>query len=212
VVSNPRNRYNKNMTQQGQTKYIQMKKLFNYFLQGLIYVAPFAITLYVIYLIFSTIDGSLQSLFQKWFDIRIPGLGIVVIFLLISLLGFIGRSIVFKPLKKLFDNLMNRTPVVKLVYSSIRDLLNAFVGKEKKFNQPVLVKVNTISELEKVGFLTQEDLSDLGIVDKVAVYFPHSYNFSGEMFIVPKEHVRPFNMAPSEAMKFIVSGGIARNL
>ena len=106
---------------------------------------------------------------------------------------------------------MDRTPVVKLVYSSVRDLLNAFVGKEKKFNQPVLVKVNTVSELEKVGFLTQEDLSDLNILDKVAVYFPHSYNFSGELFIVPKELVRPFHMAPSEAMKFIVSGGIARN-
>jgi uncharacterized membrane protein len=88
-------------------------------------------------------------------------------------------------------------------------LLKAFVGKEKKFNQPVLVKVNTVSELEKVGFLTQEDLSNIGIKDKVAVYFPHSYNFSGEMFIVPSDHVKPLNMAPADAMKFVVSGGVA---
>lgn len=187
-----------------------MKNLFNYFLQGLILVAPLAITIYVIFFIFSAIDGSLQNYFLVWFNTRIPGLGIVIIFLLISLLGYVGHSIIFQPFKKLISGLINKAPIIKLVYTSIRDLLNAFVGKEKKFNQPVLVKVNTISELEKVGFLTQNDLSDLDIIDKVVVYFPHSYNFSGEMFIVPRELVRPFNMTPAEAMKFIVSGGVAK--
>ena len=188
-----------------------MKKLLRYFLQGLIYIAPLAITVYAIYFIFSFIDGFLRDYIQDWFNLNIPGLGLLAIFLLISLLGFIGQSIIFRPVKKLIAGMMNSAPIVKVVYTSIRDLLNAFVGKEKKFNKPVLVKVNTISELEKVGFLTQEDLSDLDILDKVAVYFPHSYNFSGEMFIVPREHVRPFNMPPAEAMKFIVSGGIAKD-
>jgi len=187
-----------------------MKKLFRYFFQGLIYVAPLAITIYAIYLIFSVIDGFLQTYIQDWFNINIPGLGLVVIFLLISLLGFAGQSIIFRPVKRLIIGMMDKAPIVRVVYTSIRDLLNAFVGKEKKFNQPVLVKVNTISELEKEGFLTQDDLTDLEILDKVAVYFPHSYNFSGEMFIVPKEHVRPFHMPPAEAMKFIVSGGVAK--
>lgn len=188
-----------------------MKKLIRYFLQGLIYIAPLAITFYAIYLIFSVIDGFLQEYIRDWLNLNIPGLGFVAIFLFISLLGFIGQSIIFRPVKRLISGMMNKAPIVKVVYTSIRDLLNAFVGKEKKFNQPVLVKVNTISELEKVGFLTQEDLSDLDIFDKVAVYFPHSYNFSGEMFIVPREHVKPFNMPPAEAMKFIVSGGIAKD-
>ncbi|MCK4699410.1 MAG: DUF502 domain-containing protein, partial [Bacteroidales bacterium] len=96
------------------------------------------------------------------------------------------------------------------IYTSIRDLLSAFVGKEKKFNKPVLVRVNTISNLEKMGFLTQEDLSKLGIKEnKVAVYFPHSYNFSGEMFIVPVEHITPIKAPSAEVMKIIVSGGVA---
>jgi len=188
-----------------------MKKLFRYFFQGLIYVAPLAITVYAVYLIFSVVDGFLQKFIQDWFNIHIPGLGLLVIFLLISLLGFLGQSIIFRPVKRLVLNMINRAPIVKVVYTSIRDLLNAFVGKEKKFTQPVLVKVNTISELEKIGFLTQENLADLDILDKVAVYFPHSYNFSGELFIVPREHVKPFNMAPAEAMKFIVSGGVAKD-
>ncbi|MBE0654950.1 MAG: DUF502 domain-containing protein, partial [Bacteroidales bacterium] len=151
----------------------------------------------------------IRGYLQDWFNISIPGLGLVALFILISFLGFAGRSIIFRPIGRLVNRLMDRAPFLKLIYGSIKDLLNAFVGKERKFNKPVLVKVNLISDLEKIGFLTQEDLNDLGIKDKVSVYFPHSYNFSGEMFIVPREHVRPIDMSPSDAMKFVVSGGAA---
>ncbi len=187
-----------------------MKHLMRYFFQGLLYIAPLGITFYIIYLLFTFLDGTLQQFIQKWFDIRIPGLGLLAIILIISLLGFVGQSIIFVPVKKLMNKALDKAPVLKVIYTSIRDLLSAFVGKEKKFNQPVLVRVNLISDLEKVGFLTQSDLNDIGIKDKVAVYFPHSYNFSGELFIVPAEHVRPLNMSPSEAMKFAVSGGVAK--
>jgi len=188
-----------------------MKKIFRYFLQGLLYVAPIGITIYIIYLLFTFIDGFIRREVLDWFGINIPGIGILAIFIIITLLGFIGGSILLNPIKKIVARFMEKTPLLSLIYTSIRDLLSAFVGKEKKFNKPVLVKVNTISELEKVGFLTQEDLNDLGIKDKVSVYFPHSYNFSGEMFIVPTEHIKPFNMSPADAMKFVVSGGVARS-
>jgi len=187
-----------------------MKKIFSYFFQGLIYIAPLGITIYVIYFLFTVIDGFIRSYIQKIFDINIPGLGIVVIFVIITLLGLIGSTIIARPIKRLFRKLMDKAPLLKVNFSAIRDLLSAFVGKEKKFDQPVLVIVNTISNLEKMGFMTQKDLSDMDIMDKVSVYFPHSYNFSGEMFIVPKELVRPINIPPAEAMKFIVSGGVAR--
>jgi uncharacterized membrane protein len=83
------------------------------------------------------------------------------------------------------------------------------VGKEKKFNRPVIVVMNPLTNVEKMGFLTEEDLSGFGEKGKVAVYFPHSYNFSGEMFIVPIEQVKPLNINPTDAMKFVVSGGVA---
>lgn len=188
-----------------------MKKLFSYFLQGLLYIGPIGITVYIIYFLFNFLDGFVQEYLQQWLNINIPGLGLIILFLVISLLGFIGRSVIFKPMGKFFEKLLGRVPLLKLLYNSIKDLLNAFVGKERKFNKPVLVRVNTISELEKIGFLTQEDLTDLDIKDKVAVYFPHSYNFSGEMFVVPREHVRPINMSPADAMKFVVSGGAAKS-
>jgi uncharacterized membrane protein len=187
-----------------------MKKIFSYFFQGLIYIAPIGITIYVIYYLFTIIDGFIRGYMQKIFDIDIPGLGIVILFVLITLLGLIGSTIIARPIKRLVGKLMDKAPLLKVIYSAIRDLLSAFVGKEKKFDQPVLVIVNTISNLEKMGFITQKDLSGLEIIDKVSVYFPHSYNFSGEMFIVPKELVRPINIPPAEAMKFIVSGGVAR--
>ena len=128
--------------------------------------------------------------------------------MLLTFLGFIGQTIIARPFIKVFNKTIKKAPLVKVIYSSIRDLLSAFVGDEKKFDKPVLVKVNTISNLEKLGFLTQTDLSHLKIKDKVTVYFPHSYNFSGEMFIVPTEHVTPVDIPSSEAMKFIVSGGV----
>jgi uncharacterized membrane protein len=186
-----------------------MKKLVGYFFQGLLYVAPLGLTIYAIVLLFNVIDGLIQRYIESWVKVHIPGLGIVLIFLFITFLGVIGGTILGEPIRRTINKLLDKAPLFKLIYSSIRDLLSAFVGKEKKFNQPVLVKVNTISELEKVGFLTQEDLNNIGIKDKVAVYFPHSYNFSGEMFIVPRENVRPLNMAPADAMKFVVSGGVA---
>jgi len=186
-----------------------MKKLIGFFFQGLLYVAPLGLTIYAIVLLFNVIDGLIQKYLESWIKIHIPGLGILMIFLFITFLGVIGGTIIGTPVRRAIQKVMDKAPLFNLIYSSIRDLLSAFVGKEKKFNQPVLVKVNTISELEKVGFLTQEDLNSIGIKNKVAVYFPHSYNFSGEMFIVPAENVRPLDMAPADAMKFVVSGGVA---
>lgn len=186
-----------------------MKRLINYFLQGLLYIAPFGITAYIIYVIFNFTNNLLRDLLEKFLKIDIPGLGIVVVFFLLVLAGIIGRSIISRPFKILFNRLIEKIPLLKLIYSALNDLLSAFVGKEKKFNKPVIVLVNPISNLEKLGFLTEEDLSKINEKDKVAVYFPHSYNFSGELFIVPKTQVRIIDVDPAVAMKFIVSGGIS---
>jgi uncharacterized membrane protein len=187
-----------------------MKRLLGYFFQGLIYLAPLGLTIFVLYKTFVFLDELLKPLVTDYLNINIPGLSIVIVFFLVAMLGFMGRTIIARPIKRLVGHIINRVPLIKVIYTSIKDLLSAFVGKEKKFNQPVLVKVNTISELEKFGFLTQTDLSKLGVEgNKVAVYFPHSYNFSGELFIVPAEHVKMIDAPPADVMKFIVSGGVA---
>lgn len=187
-----------------------MKRLLGYFFQGLIYLAPLGITIFVLYKAFIYLDGLFKPFINQYLNINIPGISILIVFILVAFLGFIGQTIILRPIKKIFNHIINRVPLVKVIYTSLKDLLSAFVGKEKKFNQAVLVKVNPISELEKLGFITQEDVSNLGVEgNKVAVYFPHSYNFSGELFIVPAENVKKIDGAPSDIMKFIVSGGVA---
>jgi uncharacterized membrane protein len=98
---------------------------------------------------------------------------------------------------------------VKLIYSSVKDLLNAFVGDKKKFTKPVLVTINKDNQLHRIGFITQDDLSTLGLKDMVVVYFPQSYAVAGDHFIVPKENVKPLDISGPVAMKFIISGGVS---
>lgn len=186
-----------------------MKKLSKYFLQGLLYIAPFGITVYIIFGLFYFVDNLLKNTLLKLLNVDIPGLGLLIIVIIIILAGIIGHTIIAKPFKALFDRFLDKTPFLKVIYSALNDLFSAFVGKERKFNKPVLVLVNPVSNLEKLGFLTEEDLSRLNETSKVAVYFPHSYNFSGELFIVPKENIKPIDINPSEVMKFIVSAGIS---
>ena len=185
-----------------------MKKLINYLLQGILYIAPLGITGYIIYISFTFIDGLLEELLMKFFDVKIPGLGVLTLIVFLIFIGFLGRTIIAKPIKLIFKKIIENIPLLKFVYSALNDLFSAFVGKEKKFNKPVLVKVNLNSNLEKLGFITQENLEVLDEKDKVAVYFPHSYNFSGELFIVPRENIKSLKVNSSDVMKFIVSAGL----
>jgi len=186
-----------------------MKKLINYLLQGLLYIAPLGITAYIIYGAFTLVDGLSQKLLAKFFDVQIPGLGLLSLLIFLIFVGFLGRTIIAQPLKKVFQKIIDKVPLLNFIYSAFNDLFTAFVGKEKKFNQPVLVKVNLNSDLEKLGFVTEENLDIIQAEGKVAVYFPHSYNFSGELFIVPQTQIRKLDVNSGELMKFIVSAGLA---
>ncbi|MCH8569245.1 MAG: DUF502 domain-containing protein [Balneolales bacterium] len=185
------------------------KPLFRYFLQGLLYIAPLAITAYIVYTLFIFIDSLLRSVLQSFLGPVIPGLGIFISILSLILLGYFGQSIIGRPLKVWIESFLAKIPILNIVYSAFSDLLSSLLGTERKFNKPVLVLVNPITNLEKMGFLTEEDLSNINEADKVAVYFPHSYNFSGELFIVPASQVRELDLNPGDVMKFIVSGGVA---
>ncbi|MCB0397814.1 MAG: DUF502 domain-containing protein [Flavobacteriales bacterium] len=179
-----------------------MKKIISYFLQGLLYTAPMAITVYAVIIAVQFLDHLLPM--------DIPGVGIAILLTSITLIGYFTTSYLAQSLIERMENLLTRTPLIKLIYTSIKDLLAAFVGKEKRFDQPVLVKVSKDSALHKLGFITQSDLSALNIDgNMVAVYLPHSYAFSGNLFIVPSEQVTIVSANPAQVMKFIVSGGVS---
>lgn len=186
-----------------------MKKILIYFVQGLIITVPVAITGYVFYKIISLI-GSFVHIFGTIVSPLIDPLIVIAITLaLIFLMGLLGSSIILRPLFVMFDHAMEHTPVVKTVYSSIKDFLSAFVGSKKRFNKPVLVTINKENNIQQLGFITQEDLSELNIAKgTMAVYVPLSYSFSGNLLIVPVDHITHVDASSAEVMKFIVSGGV----
>ena len=186
-----------------------MKKLARYFIQGILYLAPITVTAYIILLIFNFVDGILEDFLFVFMGLSIPGLGIIILIIVLTIVGYLGQTIIATPIKRFAKRTIESVPILNVVYSAFSDLFSAFVGKEKKFNKPVMVLVNPISNLEKIGFLTEKDLHLLGEKEKVAVYFPHSYNFSGELFIVPVNQVRALNVNAGDIMKFVVSGGVA---
>jgi uncharacterized membrane protein len=198
--------YVKNKVLMKRSEYIYRKtirKIVNSFLQGLLLIAPISITIFVIFKLFEFIDGLIP--------INIPGLGLLIILGSITLIGMLGSLIIRTPLSFLFNRIMDQVPLVKMLYTAISDLLSAFVGQKKKFTEPVMVIMNRESNIRKLGFITERDLKNIGIGDNfVAVYLPHSYNFSGNMFIVPAENVIPVVANSADFMKFIVSGGVTR--
>jgi len=187
------------------------KKLLNYFFQGLLFIGPVAITIYAIKVSFLWIDGFLNKYFEAYLGVQIPGLGLITILIFITLMGFLGSSFLFKPMASKLDSMISKAPLIKIIYTSVKDLLTAFVGQKKRFNQPVLVKVSADGALEKVGFITNEDLTELGISEnKIAVYLPHSYAWSGNLFIVPAKNVTKINASATDVMKYIISAGVTK--
>ncbi len=179
-----------------------MKRLFRYFLNGLLIIAPISITVWIVVAIIDWLDTLL--------DIGIPGLGILLMVVLLTLVGFLSSSFLVRPFIILGERIIHKVPLISIIYSSIKDLFNAFVGDNQKFNKPVMVKMSEHTDNYKLGFVTQEALQGINIEDKVAVYFPHSYNFSGELFIVPRANVTYLDLPSSEVMKFVVSGGVSK--
>jgi uncharacterized membrane protein len=185
------------------------KPILSYFWQGLLYTTPLGATVFFIYLAFNFLNGLTKDVIQSLFNTSIPGLGIVLMFAVITTIGYFGKSLISKPLVSFIDSTLDKTPFIKIIYTSIKDLLQAFVGQKKKFSEPVLVKVNKESDIQRIGFVTQRDLSQLGIdKEHIAVYFPFSFGYSGALYVVPAENVTPVTASPTEVMKFVISGGV----
>jgi uncharacterized membrane protein len=185
-----------------------VKRVVGYFFQGFVYIAPLGVTAYILYAIFTLVDDPVRRVSEKLFGAYIPGLGVVAVLTLLTLLGWLGSTIIARPFKAFARSFIDRTPLIGTIEGAVRDILSALFAKDRKFSHPVVVQMSGASDLEKLGFITQEDLGELGLREKVAVYFPHSYNFSGELFIVPRARVRVVDITAQAAMKFIVSGGM----
>jgi uncharacterized membrane protein len=191
-----------------------IRTLFNYLIRGSLVILPIAAALFFIYWAVSELDAALNLSDAIWVDqlgkpIYIPGLGILSVVVILIVVGIIVTNFVTDPIKKWVTSWFKKLPIFNVLYTSFKDLTEAFVGDDKKFNEPVVVEFNETG-LKKIGFLTQKDLSKIGYPGEVAVYFPLSYSFAGQLCIVKADRVKPLKMSASEAMKFIVSGGVSQ--
>ena len=181
---------------------IHYKKFFQYFLQGLLILGPVSITGYAIYLVFTKIDGILRPVFN------VPGSGFVIIIGFIILVGYLSSFFMMSRILSVIDKLLDKTPGIKLFYSFIKDFFEAFAGSKKKFTKGVLANVEN-NNVWRVGFITQEDMSRFDLADCVAVYVPMAYSVAGNVYIIPRERIRPITaIGPVQTMKFAVSGGV----
>lgn len=194
-----------------------MKRIFgallNYFIKGLLIVVPLGAAFFLIFWIISRIDTALNLSSEILVDshgkpLYIPGLGILNVVIIILVAGILVTNVITDPIKRWFGRWLNRLPLFKFLYSSIKDLTEAFVGEEKKFNEPVLVEVNEFG-LKKIGFLVQKDMKALNLPGEVAVYFPMSYSFAGQVVIVSADKVKPIDRNAADVMKFVISGGVS---
>lgn len=176
------------------------RRLVGYFLRGLVFLAPVVITIYVVVLVFQTVDG--------WLGLPVPGAGFAITVVLVTLFGFLASGFITRSFVAALDDVMERLPFVRLIYSSIRDFVNAFVGEKRRFDKPVVVKLFDNSSAHALGFVTQESLDALGMSDWISVYMPHSYNFSGQMYVFPRAAVQRVDTSSSDFMAFVVSGGV----
>jgi len=181
----------------------RFKKVFNYFIQGFIILAPIAITLYALYWLFDKVDRILRPYLD------IPGLGFVIIVVFIILVGWISSTFLMTSFINFFDQFMERTPGIKFIYSSTKDFFESFAGHKKRFSKSVLANIFS-SDVWIIGFLTDEEMEKFEMgSDKVAVYVPQAYNFAGQLYILPRERVRRIDgITSGEAMKYAVTGGV----
>ena len=189
------------------------------FFQGVVVLAPIGVTIWVIVSLFNWVDNFLPNLLNFIFPLqfaevngqipKVTGLGFVVAITLVLVVGWLSSLFFVERLMSIFDKILEKTPGVKIIYSSVKDFLEAFAGNKKKFDQPVLVNVDS-SDVWRIGFITQKNTEHFGLKDFVTVYVPHSYAISGITYIVSADRIKkmPKGVNASEAMKYVVSGGV----
>ena len=193
------------------------KSIIKYLLQGLLVIAPIAVTIYAIYWIVSTVDNWLPIFRQPvkdfeghtiGYEVKNYGLGFVIVIVSVILIGYLSSFFIQSRIFSLFDKWLEKTPGVKHIYSSVRDFFEAFAGEKKKFDKPVLANVDD-TDVWRVGFITQKDMTNWGLRDHLAVYIPMAYSIAGNVYILPSNRIKPItSITSSDAMKFAISGGV----
>lgn len=179
------------------------RHMLNLFLRGLLVVLPIALTISILIWVLQII-GSFLHLDKLSF-------GAIVLYLIlgviaIAMIGKFTEGVVAKQILEFFEGIIEKAPGLNWIFGTTKDMTQAFVGENKKFN--ITVRVEISPNVYRIGFLTQETMAEFGMDDFCAVYFPNSYAISGEILIVKKEKIEKIDADSGDVTKFILSGGV----
>ena len=195
-----------------------MKPISRTFFRGLIAIIPLVLTLYLLLWLAATAEFALGNIFkfflpQSWY---IKGFGFVLGLGVVLLFGNFLDSRAFRRLFNIFEELVAQIPVVKSVYSAIRDFTSLFSGKQTgKFKQVVLVNVPH-GKGQQIGFITVSDIEENSQSfisdDQVAVFLPFSYQMGGNTVIMSRKNVLEIDLSVEDALRFIATAGVVGNV
>jgi uncharacterized membrane protein len=191
-----------------------MKTVTKLFLKGLAAVLPITVTIYVLY----WLGGTAELLLGHGLKLLIPdnlywpGMGVVAGLVLVFLMGVLMNAWLFRKVFRWGERLLERIPLVKALYGSVRDLMGFFSGSDQKAMRKAVVVAVGSTPLRLIGFITREDFGGLpagiGGDDTVAVYLPMSYQIGGVTMMVPRSAVQPIDMSIEQAVRFAVTAGM----
>ncbi|MBS4215981.1 DUF502 domain-containing protein [Neobacillus rhizophilus] len=187
-----------------------MKSILKSFINGILTIVPIILVIYVIYKTFLFLDGLLGDRLRPYLkEDYIPGIGLLTTIILITLLGWLSTKYISGKIIRLIDRLLEKIPVVKTIYSVIKDTIQSFLGDKKSFSKVALVVIPGTG-MKSMGFITSEQLEDFysPLKDHAAVYIPQTFQVAGFTFLIPKEQIEIIDVKPEDAMKFILSGGM----
>lgn len=186
-----------------------VKNFLGHMVQGLLVITPVVITVYAVYKIVTYVGSAFGWIHHIVHPLLDPFIILAAMVVIVYIVGRVSASFLFTPMYDRFEKDIEKVPLIRVIYSSVKDMMSAFVGSKRKFNRPVLVTVDRVNDIKQIGFITQEDLTTMAIAKEyTAVYMPFSYGLSGKLLIVKKENIEPLDATSAEAMKFVVSGGV----
>jgi len=178
-----------------------MATLIKWFIRGAGLTVPIGLSLYAVWFVARTIDGVLPFPY--------PGLGLVILLASITFVGFLASRVAFRSAVIATDAFFKKVPVVRLVYTSTKDLVSSFTGQRKSFNRPCVASMSADGSMLALGFVTRDALTFKGTEGMVAVYFPQAYNFAGNVLLFRRDRVRLIDTPSADVMAFVVSGGVS---
>lgn len=187
-----------------------MKPILRNFVNGILTIVPIILVIFVVYKVFMFLDGVLGSFLKPYLqEDYIPGIGLLCTFVLITILGWMSTKVFTGTVVRGIDKLLEKIPIIKTVYSVIKDTIHSFFGDKKSFSKVALVPVPG-TKMKAIGFITTEDVESFydPLKDHVAVYIQQTFQIAGFTFLIPKEDIEIIDVKPEDAMKFVLSGGM----